>query len=364
VTRRDLLRGGAALAVGAGPLQGANALLERAAASGELSAAVLEVTAPGGSLVRAYGRARPDTVFLLASITKPMTAATVMALVERGQLTLDDRVGKHLPEFGDRPVTVRHLLTHTSGLPDMLPDNVELRRRHAPLSAYLAEAVRVPLLFPPGTQVRYQSMGFLLAAEIAQRLTHTPFPELMRKTLLAPLGMKDTSLGLGPRRLEDTARCQVPDDDPSTWNTPYWRTLATPWGGAHAPAGDITRLLRFFGTHNSLAPVPRQPTPVRRRRDDEGRGEGAPLKPETVKLMLTPQTPPTAKGDRYGLGWRLGIGGKSSSPHTFGHSGATGTLSWMDPTRDLTCVLLTTLPSAKSDKTVLHPVSDLVSSAF
>ena len=73
---------------------------------------------------------RADSVFLLASITKPLTACSVLLLVERGLLSLDDPVQKHLPEFvgGDRPhVLVRHLLSHTSGLPDMVPANVELR---------------------------------------------------------------------------------------------------------------------------------------------------------------------------------------------------------------------------------------------
>jgi CubicO group peptidase (beta-lactamase class C family) len=87
-----------------------------------------------------------------------------------------------------------------------------------------------------------------------------------------------------------------------------------------------------------------------------------PLRPETARAMLVPSTPPAR--DRYGLGWRLGVGGKGASPETFGHSGATGTLSWLDPTRDLGLVLLTTRPSDQSEKTVLRPVSDLVSASF
>jgi CubicO group peptidase (beta-lactamase class C family) len=345
VTRRDLLRGGAALAVGGGRLDAAVALLERAAASGDLAAAVLEVSAPGHHLLRAFGRARPETVFLLASITKPMTAAAVMALVERKQLGLDDPVQKHLPEFHSGAVTVRHLLTHTSGLPDMLPDNLELRRRHAPLAAFVAEACQAPLLFRPGSEVRYQSMGFLLAAEIAQRLTHTPFRDHLRRALLAPLEMKDTSLGLGGRRLEDTALCQVPDD-PAGWNSPYWRDLGSPWGGAHGTAADLTRLLHFFA----------HPRPA---------GAHPPLLPETVRAMRVPQTAPGKKrGERYGLGWRIGGGGKGCGERTFGHSGATGTACWMDPDRDLSFVLLTTRPSSESQTTVLQPAADLVSAAF
>jgi CubicO group peptidase (beta-lactamase class C family) len=152
----------------------------------------------------------------------------------------------------------------------------------------------------------------------------------MRKTLFAPLKMEHSTLGLGGRKPEAMAQCQVPDD-PGGWNTPYWRDLGSPWGGAHATAGDVTRLLRFFA----------HPTP------------GGPLRPETVRLMLTPQTPANKKGERYGLGWRL-------TPRTFGHSGSTGTVSWMDPQRDLSFVLLTTRPAAESSATVLEPVSALV----
>jgi CubicO group peptidase (beta-lactamase class C family) len=309
-------------------------------------AAVLQVSAGTHTLVREVGAARgPDTVFLLASITKPMTAAGVMALVERGQLSLDDPVRKHLPELAGPGVSssperaalqIRHLLDHTSGLPDMVPSNLELRKRHAPLSAFLAEALVAPLEFAPGSRVRYQSSGFLLAATIVERLTGAPFREHLRKALFAPLGMKATSLGLGGRRVEDTARCQVPDD-PGGWNSPYWRDLGSPWGGAHGTAADLVRLLRFFAHP----------------------GRGGPLRAATVETMLHLQTPPGK--ERYGLGWRLGMGGAASSERTFGHGGATGTLCWFDPARDLAFVLLTTSPSAQSNARLLTPVSNLLS---
>jgi CubicO group peptidase (beta-lactamase class C family) len=266
----------------------------------------------------------------------------VMTLVEQRRLALDDAVATHLPAFADggadrRAVTVRHLLAHTSGLPDMLPDNLELRRRHAPLADFVAGACKAPLAFSPGTRVRYQSMGVLLAAEIARRIARTPFPELLRRRLFAPLGMRRTSLGLGGRRLEETARCQVPDE-PWGWNSRYWRELGAPWAGAIGTAGDLARLLRFFA-----------------------RPERGPLAAATARLMLTAQTPPGR--ERYGLGWRLGAPARGASERTFGHSGATGTVCWMDPERDLTFVLLTTRPAAEAGA-LLPPVADLVSSAF
>jgi CubicO group peptidase (beta-lactamase class C family) len=343
LSRRAFLAGTMALPVTKDRIHAAAAHLERAVHSGELEAAVLRVERGEQRQVHAFGKARPETVFLLASITKPMTAAVLMDLVEEGRLGLEDPVSRHLPEFtgGDRPlVTIKHLLNHTSGLPDQLPDNLELRRRNAPQKEFVAGALRAPLRFKPGTSVAYQSMGFLLAAEIAERLTRTPFREQMRRRLFQPLGMDTASLGLGGRQVKDLARCQVPDD-PGGWNSPYWRDFGAPWGGAHGTAEDVSKLLRYFARP----------------------GPKGPLRPETARAMLAPTTP-EGKKDRYGLGWRLGVGVPGASPRTFGHSGATGVLSWLDPDRDLAFVLLTTRPSDQSEATVLKPVSALVAGAL
>jgi CubicO group peptidase (beta-lactamase class C family) len=333
-------------------LASAHDLIARAVAAGTVDAAVLEVHHAGDSHRQAFGRAQPETIFLLASITKPMTAAVVMTLVEDGKLGLDEPAQKYVPELAGPAragITVRSLLDHSSGLPDMPPENKELRLRHAPLADFLASTARAPQLFPPGSAVRYQSMGFLVAAIIAERITGLPMREQMKRRLFHPLAMKDSALGLGGRALADTARCQVPDD-PGGWNTPYWRDLGSPWGGAHGTAADLVRLLHFFA----------HPAP------------GGPLRPQTVQAMLTPSAAAIKKAggaangrsERYGLGWRLAMGGKGCSDRTFGHSGATGTTCWIDPSRNLTCVLLTTWPSAQSQSALLGPVSDLVSQAF
>ncbi len=326
------------------PLEPAYALVDEAVKAGKVQAAVLQVQAGKTTYLRAFGSARTKTVFLLASITKPMTAAAVMALVEAGRLSLDDPAQKYVPELEGPErarISVRSLLDHSSGLPDMPPDNLELRRRQAPLAEFLTSACRAPLLFPPGSAIRYQSMGFLVAGTIVERLTGLPLREHLRKVLLAPLALADTSLGLGGRALADTAPCQVPDD-PGGWNSPYWRDLGSPWGGAHGTAADLVRWLRFFA-----APTPTPGT----------------LEPETARAMSTPSGPAGSR-DRYGLGFRLEMGAKGCSERTFGHGGATGTLAWTDPTRDLTFVLLTTWPAAQSQGPLLTPVSEAVAAAL
>ena len=102
----------------------------------------------------------PDSIFLLASITKPLTGCAMMLMVERGLVHLEDPVTKYLPEFsptgaalydGAPVMRVRHLLSHSSGMPDMVTRNLHLRQQHAPLSEFVTDAMTAPLLFPPGT---------------------------------------------------------------------------------------------------------------------------------------------------------------------------------------------------------------------
>jgi CubicO group peptidase (beta-lactamase class C family) len=341
MTRRALILGGAAMALRREKVDEAIGLVNAQVESGAVQAASLHVCQGKQMVDRAFGAAKtPDAVFLLASISKPMTASAVMLLSDRGQLSLEEPVRKYIPEFrgGDKDrVLVKHLLTHTSGLPDMLPENDALRQRHAPLKDFVAGTCATPLLFPPGTQVRYQSMGVLLAGEIVERVTRRGLPEFLREEIYRPLGMKDTSLGLGGRDLRATMQCQVPEHTDWDWNSEYWRNLGSPWGGAHATAADIGRFLRYF-----VNPEP------------------AVLKRSTVTAMITNQN--AGLNQARGIGWDLTRGfGKHSSARTFGHGGSTGTLAWMDPEKDLSFVLLTTKPAAVSNRTLLSPVADVVS---
>src|SRR5262249_3199222 len=155
--------------------------------------------------------------------------------------------------------------------------NAELRKRHAPLEEFVERAIRTPLLFKPGTKYSYQSMGILLASEIARRITRIPFPSFLSEQVFKPLGMTRTALGLGRFKIAETASCQVEQAAPEgggvsdadwNWNSPYWRGLGVPWGGAHSTCGDITAFLESF-----LHP------------------DGKVLKPETAASMVADHTP-------------------------------------------------------------------------
>ncbi len=325
-------------------VEGAAALIQKAVASGDVHAAALDVRQGQFRFSRAFGQVRAgegdNTVFILASISKPMTATGVMLLVDRGKLALGDPVRKFIPEFsgGDRDlITVQHLLTHTSGLPDMLPENEALRRRHAPLAEFVAAACKTRLLFRPGSKVSYQSMGILLASEIARRITNMPFREFLRREVFLPLGMAETSLGLGGRRVEDTAQCQIESKEDWAWNSQYWRDLGAPWGGVHSTAADVSKFLNAFLQPNGLV-----------------------LRRETAQAMIANHT--QGLNEAWGLGWKLepGAFGHTCSPQTFGHYGATGTVAWADPKTGIRCVVLTTQPLERSQTTLLVPVSELL----
>ncbi|MEO8126985.1 MAG: serine hydrolase domain-containing protein [Bryobacteraceae bacterium] len=329
----------------------ASQLLADETKSGRVSAAAIIVVKNGSIVLQeGFGKAKPDTVFLLASITKPVTAAALMMLVERGKVSLNDPAKLYLPELkGEQRdlIRVRDLLSHTSGLPDMLPENTNLRRAHAPLSDFVKQALTTPLLYPPRTDFRYQSMGILLAAEIVERVTGKRLRDFEKSEIFDPLGMKDSSLGLGGRRIEDTARCQTgtgPDEDSFGANSPYWRDMGHPWGGMHSTTTDLAILLQAFL--------------------DGGRHI---LSPATVALMTSDQN--TAIHKPWGLGWGLANSvvwayfGDLVSPQTFGHSGATGTVAWADPKTRLITVILTTRPSAEDDGRLLRTVSNAVAAS-
>ena len=336
-------------------MQTAAQIIQKQIDAGILESAVLHVRRGNETFEQAFGRAKDaNAIFLLASITKTMTAAGIMVLADRNELRLSDKAMKYIPEFSDgarKDITIEQLLTHTSGLPDQLDSNTQLRSNHAPLAEFVRGAIRTPLLFEPGTKYHYQSMGILLAAEIAERITKAKLPEFLAREVFSPLGMTRTALGLGSFKLEDTIRCQTEHAAPESgagdpkasswdWNSLYWRNLAAPWGGAHGSAADVARFLDSF----------MHPT-------------GRVLREETARLMIQNHTPGLEA--RRGTGFVIGPDGfgKGWSDKSFGHAGSTGTLAWADPTTDTTCVILTSLPMRISGDTVLQPVSDWVAGA-
>ncbi len=321
---------------------------------------------------RLVGRQRPakdapalrkDALFLVASITKPVTATAVMMLVERGRLALDDRVAEFVPAFaanGKGDVQIRHLLTHTSGLPDMLPNNEKLRRAHRPMADFVQETCKLPLLFPSGTRVSYQSMGILMLAEIVHQVAGMTVADFLAKEVFGPLGMSDTSLGWQPARRARIAAVRIGAEAEKTdwnWNTPYWLGFGAPWGGLITSPADFARFCQMMLSGGTL-------------------GKVRLLSPATVRAMTSNQLahlPRLPEEDRrcrpWGLGWRLNWPAHSANfgdllgPRAFGHWGSTGTLCWIDPDAEAFFILFTTQPQEPEGR-FLARLSNVVAAAL
>jgi CubicO group peptidase (beta-lactamase class C family) len=319
-------------------------VLEQATTAKQVDAAVLHVVQKETAYTRHFGKAASkDAMFLLGSISKTISVAAVMTLFDKGKFRLDDHAKKFLPDFtgdGRDAVTIRHLLTHTSGLPDQLANNNDLRKQHAPLTEVAKETMRTRLGFTPGTKYQYSSMGILLAARIAELISGSDILTLVDDAVFQPLGMEHSAQGLGRFKLEDMVSCQMDGAAPESgggdpqskdwnWNSLYWRKLGAPWGGTHASAPDIATFLgEFLGAR------------------------GKAVRPETARMMIENQN---AKGlSSRGLGFAVGKGAGSAgcSERTFGHTGSTGTLCWADPASETVCVVLTSLPSRTKGR---HP---------
>lgn len=323
--------------------------------NGPIPAAAL-VVGRHGKIVppRLFGRQTPDenappiredATFLLASITKPITYLAGMILVERGLLNLADKVTTYIPEFAahhKEETLVLHLFTHTSGLPDMLENNAALRANHAPLAKFAEHVARdtVPL-FPPGTNLSYQSMGTLMVAEIIQRITGLSIHEFMKQEIFDRLQMSGTSLGIGKIDPKRSVHVKLPPDAVATnyhWNTPYWQALGAPWGGMFSTPEEFARICQMMLGGGIY-------------RDERI------VSPATIRAMTTnrlddlPDLPePLRRTQPWGLGWRLNHPGRPDSwgqsvgEKIYGHVGATGTIAWIDPVADAFMVLFTTLP--------------------
>lgn len=349
-------------------------LIDRLVADATLPAvSVAAGTLQGGELRYARGPFDPQTPgsrivaesdpFLVASITKPVTVAAAMLLVERGTIGLDDPVADHVPEFlgtGKDRICIRHLMSHTSGLPDMLPANDALRAAHAPFAEFVREICRCDLLFEPGTRVSYQSMGTAMLAEIVQRRSGKPFGEFLESEFFEPLQMRSTHLGVSGEQADAVVRIRLSPSQLATdwnWNSPYWLGFGAPWGGMTSSAADLGRWARAFLGGGML--------------------DGVRIMSETtVRLMSTSRMdafPKLSDDDRrtrtWGLGWRVvGAGvathlGELVTPETYGHFGATGTILWIDPTRDAYAVILTSRAFEETEPHMLR-LSNAISAAI
>lgn len=306
---------------------------------------------------------RRDAVFLLASITKPVVYMGALLLVERGLLNLSDHVTRYIPEFAahhKEDTLVVHLFTHTSGMPDMLPNDKELRAAHAPLAKFIDGAIKdtVPL-FPPGTNWSYQSMGTLVVAEIIQRISGQSVHDCVYRQIIEPLGL--TSTRLGSKGLDENriVRVQTPPwhSGDYGWNSQYWRELGAPWGTMFSTPEDFAVICQLVLNGGELNGVRLLSSNTCQLMTTNRLNDFAEL-PEAIR-----RTAP------WGLGWKLNAPGTDGplcdllGRQAFGHTGSTGNLLWMDPATGGFCIIFTTAERARAPWRLVH-LSNAVAAAF
>ena len=296
-----------------------------------------------------------DAIFRIASMTKPVTAIAIMMLVDDGKLSVDDPAEKHLAEFkgqmifdskdGDkitlrkptRPIRIRDLLTHTSGLPGGFPEGISdlYFRRHLTLGEAVAISSQRPLEFEPGLKWSYCNAGIDTLGRLVEAVSGITFEEFLEQRLFFPLGMFDTTFYPNDEQLQRLAALYELKDGElrptgfqllgPTRNAKH----PIPAGGLYSTLHDLGHLYRMMLTRGAV-------------------GELRLLSEQSVEEMTRIQIGDLAggftPGVSMGFGWQ--VTRKPEGVHsmmaagTYGHGGAFGTQAWIDPAQDFFVILL------------------------
>lgn len=304
---------------------------------------IIHLEAVGSADMKAGSHLREDALFWIASMTKPVVGVAVLMLQDEGKLSVDDPVSKHIPEFAqlrgpggeEARVTISQCLTHTSGMAEASAEE-SLPARN--LGEVVLAAVRKPLVFLPDSRWQYCQSGINTAARVVEVVSGKTFPEFLEERLFGPLGMKDTTFyptAEQVRRLAKSYRTKsgTPEETPifilQGKDILSRERYPAANGGLFSTATDYARFCQMLLAGGSW----------------QGRRY---LKPETVKLMTTIQTRDLVTGFTPGNGWGLGccvvrdpqgVTG-ALSRGSFGHGGAYGTQSWIDPVKGAIYILM------------------------
>jgi len=311
---------------------------------------LVEFDAVGLRDIESNAPMQKDTLFRIASLTKPVTCAGVMALVDEGRVSLIDPVEKYLPEYKGmkmnpcragagthcqavaprRPINVEDLMTHTSGLPGSVDAGQE------PEPTTLAELVHRgahgELLFEPGTSWNYSNIGIDILGRIIELVSHKPFDQFLKERIFDPLVMNDTGFVVPPERRERMATLYnfssgKPERVDAQWGSAG--TIPSPAGGLISTAGDMLRFNEMMRNKGML----------------DGKRV---LSQAAVELMIVSHTGDLEAGWVTGVGHGFGyevvreVRGmfRYNSIGTFVKGGAYRTYEWVDPTRDLVGVIM------------------------
>ncbi len=326
------------------------------------------VVGHGGHVVfrRAYGMRSlepteepmtPDSIFDMASLTKPLaTAVAIMQLYEQGKIGLNDPVAKYLPEFGangKQDITIRHLLTHYSGLPpDLALDEPWQGKEEGYRRAFAIAPMR-----PPGEQFVYSDINFIVLGAIVEKLSGLTLDEYTKRNIMDPLGLSHTQF-LPPASWIPSIAPTEYEHDPNSSGLPASRTFPGDVmlrGVVHDPTsrrmGGVAGHAGLFSTADDLAIYAQS---LLDRLAD--RSSKFPLSRIVLQKMIAPEQPATGAALR-GFGWDI------DSPYSsnrgtlfpigsFGHTGFTGTSLWIDPTSDSYVIVLANSVHPRGPKSI------------
>lgn len=306
-----------------------DAAVNEAIDDGQLPGAVVWVEHGSNTYWKAYGHRAlvpaeeemtRDTIFDAASVTKVLaTTSAIMLLMERGQVKLDEPVHTYVSEFtggGKDAITVRQLLTHTSGL----PEDVSTHPKWQGTETAVRMAAAINLKAPPGTEFRYSDINFFLLGEIVARVSGSSLNDFCAREIFGPLKMTDTGFLPAASKMARIAPTEMTEGAVlrGTVHDPTARYMGGVAGhaGVFTTAADMARFARMMLNLGEL--------------------DGARIfKPETVKMMTSVQTPPGLEA-RRGFGWDIDSGysrprGALFPRGSYGHTGFTGNAFWIDP---------------------------------
>ena len=280
----------------------------------------------------------PDTIFWIASMTKGITSTAVQILVDEGKVSLDEPASKWLPELAKvkvggralfRPITLRDLLSHTSGIADPARKPTD---GNVPIAQYALDLLKEPFEFQPGSEFEY-GFGLTVAGRIVEIASGRTFEQFVGERIITPLGMKDTTWHPDAAQRERVARTYklsadgsalVPAHNAFLTSEPDIKREAEPSGGLFSTAADMARFYQMVLNGGEL---------------DGKRIVSA----KGVTEMTKPHSA-SGKPIQYGLGWFNNAAEKKSAPHmsakSFGHGGAFGTHGWIDPEKKMVTVFM------------------------
>ena len=336
---------------------------------------VVHLKAQGHRYIEGNSPMSPDAIFVIMSMTKPIVSTALMMLFEEGYFLLDDPISKYMPEYADmevlvdvdgnvlrisaeRPITFRHVLSHTAGVDPprqrLTEEEQQLRGRKATLEETLVARASLPLAFHPGDQWRYGSSTDFVAL-LVERISGQGLDQFLQERIFDPLGMRDTHYNVPASKVDRVAAVYSPSGPGGTIEmldygngageeglprgVPQTRPSTSYFGGTaglSSTAGDYFRFSQMILNGGELNGVRL-------------------LSPYTVNLMITNHTgdfPIYIKGaDAYGFGLGFSMvtdperSRQAVTPGTFGWGGAWGTVFWIDPTEELVSILMVQISS-------------------